>query len=291
MTVESEHNTDSHAARSVKSKSSSPTMRSSIVRKGASIYASVRKRTRPNTCTCSCRRKDNNKTITFIPPSFEHSPPPSPFAQFTCDDVPSRDIVPQRSPTAPNMHPMSSTFSDLASDDESRYSGDESRKDSEAARYLRQFQSQSAEATRTSWRPRYNRASTSTTGFSIAPSLSHTPSHTPTSTASASLAYSPSRPLPMRNNPYNSYASRSIDLVTPFVTAPTTAPPSLKDSSLKSQATLSTTTGVAAAEMMYEKKQSLPPASPGQGSLRQLFRFSEMQAPPSLAEARRPGWP
>ncbi|KAJ9667087.1 hypothetical protein H2201_002922 [Coniosporium apollinis] len=238
-------------------------------------------------CSESCRRKDNNKPVVSTPYTSENSPPHTPFANFTFDDLPVHNIVPQRSPTAPNIHRMSSTFSE-ASEDEHMYSGDESRmsKDTEAARYLRQFQSQDGSSTRT-WRPRYNRSSTSTAAYSTAPSLSHTP----TSTASASLPYTPStRPLPLRQNPYNSYGSRSIDLVTPFTAAPTTAPSSLRDYSLKSVATAATSAGVVEAGLLYEKKSSLPPASLSQGSLKQLFRFNEMQAPPSHTEARRSPW-
>lgn len=263
-------------------------MRSYIARKGASlrgiIYQPV---VQSDTSTRSCRRKDNNKTVTFIPYTSEHSPPHTPFANFTFDDLPVHNIVPQRSPTAPHMHRISSTFSE-ASEDEHMYSGDESRmtKDTEAARYLRQFQSQDGSSTR-AWRPRYNRSSTSTAAYSTAPSLSHTP----TSTASVSLPYTPStRPLPLRQNPYNSYGPRSIDLVTPFAAATTTAPSSLRDYSLKSAATASTSAGVVEPGLLYEKKSSLPPASPSQGSLKQLFRFNEMQAPPSHSEARRPPW-
>jgi hypothetical protein len=142
--------------------------------------------------------------------------------------------------------------------------------DSEASRYLRQFQSATAMAETSSRpvRPRYNRASTSQATFSAAPSLSHTPA----SSVSFSMPYTPStRPLPPRTNPHSlSYGSRSIDLVTPFTHAATT-PSSSPQYSLKSTPVSRTSTGTVEGKILYEKKSPLPSASPASGSLKRLF--------------------
>lgn len=240
----------------------------------------------------SCRRKDNNKTLSY---STDQSPPPTPLQTFAFDDFPVRDIVPQRSPTASNPNHLSYSS---ASEDDSMYSEDEQfkrptmkRLESEAERYLRQFHASEAQVEHSTPRPRYNRSSTALSAMSQAPSLSHSP----TSTAGMSFPYTPSttsRPLPPRSNPFStSYKySRSIDLVNPFAITPivpTTAPSSLhyqshnRRQSLKSGAGAQTSNGFAEGEMLYEKMMMSATPSPGHGSLKQLFKFNEMQAPPT----------
>jgi hypothetical protein len=215
----------------------------------------------------SCRKKDNDKTVSY---QADYSPPLTPFANFSFEDFHFRDIVPPRSPTQPRSQRSSCAFSELSSDD-NMTSGDERlRKESEASKYLRQFQSatqSAAETTVRPTRPRYSRASTSQVTHSAAPSLSHTPA----SSISYSLPYTPStRPLPPRKNPYSSsYASRSTDLVTPFTYA--TAPSSPPQYSLKTPPISRTSTGAAEGEIMYEKKSPVPSVSPANGSLKQLF--------------------
>ncbi|OCK81090.1 hypothetical protein K432DRAFT_416285 [Lepidopterella palustris CBS 459.81] len=218
-------------------------------------------------CSESCRKKDNEKTLSY---ALEHSPPPTPFSNFSFDDMPIRDIVQPRSPTTTRSQRSSCAFSEVSSDDNA-VSGDEKlRKGSEASKYLRQFQSATAmaETSARPTRPRYHRSSTSQVIMSVAPSLSHTPA----SSVSISMPYTPStRPLPPRNNPHSSsYGSRSIDLVMPF-TAATTAPPSLTQYSLKSAASSRTSIGLVEGEILYEKKSTIPTASPANGSLKRLF--------------------
>ncbi|KAF2730680.1 hypothetical protein EJ04DRAFT_36700 [Polyplosphaeria fusca] len=221
-------------------------------------------------CSESCRKKDNEKTVSY---PAEYSPPLTPFANFSFEDLHFRDIVPPRSPTQPRSQRSSCAFSEMSSDDNTASSDERLRKESEASKYLRQFQSANqatqagAETTVRPQRPRYNRASISQATFSAAPSLSHTPA----SSISYSLPYTPStRPLPPRTNPNSSsYGSRSIDLVTPFTYA--TAPSSPPQYSLKSAPVSRTSTGAAEGEILYEKKSPVPSVSPANGSLRQLF--------------------
>ncbi|KAL1638312.1 hypothetical protein SLS56_000120 [Neofusicoccum ribis] len=237
-------------------------------------------------CSESCRKKDNTKTITFEP-----SPPPTPyFHRFSFDDVsPSRDIVPPRSPTQAPSKRLSYGFSET-SDDEAPEWNEKESKESEATRYLRTFSSTDITAQRS--RPNYHRSSTSTvvSTTSTTPSLSHTP----TSSVSISMPYTPSnRPLPRRNPHGSSYGTRSIDLVNPFTIAaqPTTAPSSFTQWSLKSGPSCKTSTGVAEGELEWFEKKIPDAASPSQGSLKQLFAFSAMQAPPSsTASTMRPSY-
>jgi len=236
----------------------------------------------------SCKRKDHNK-----PPNYSmtpvDSPPPTPFVTFTSDDVHYHDIVPQQSPTLANNR---YSYSE-ASEDEIVTSEDERsnhhRRDSQAARYLRQFQSPASLSERSNRtpRPHYNRSSTSNAAFSNAPSLSHTPA---SSTASTSIPYTPSaRPLPPRTNPHStSWSSKSVDLVTPFTKCSSMHMTSVRGpdsfttlTGLKTHpiSTTTTATGTAAGEMLsYEKKASIPSISPGQGSLKQLLISTETPA-------------
>ncbi|OCK89407.1 uncharacterized protein K441DRAFT_667493 [Cenococcum geophilum 1.58] len=217
-------------------------------------------------CSEICRKKDNEKILSY---SSEHSPPPTPFSNFSFEDLPIRDIVAPRSPTAAPSQRSSSAFSEASLED-STLSGDERlRRDSEASRYLRQFQSTTAmaETSGRQTRPRYNRSPMSMVTMSAAPSLSHTP----TSSASMSMPYTPSnRPLPPRSNPHSSsYGSRSIDLVMPFTA--TAAASSLSQYSLKSAASSRTSIDAVEGEILYEKQSTIPTASPANGSLKQLF--------------------
>ncbi|KAF1812595.1 hypothetical protein P152DRAFT_343413 [Eremomyces bilateralis CBS 781.70] len=158
-------------------------------------------------CSEKCRKQDCNSTWM----SYVHqSPPASPFSTTEFEDMaPVRDIVPQRSPRAPGL--VSRVSETSISSDEQEQSHEQERKsrsprksvsrqDSEAARYLRQFQSSSSIA-----RPQPNR---STTSASLTPSLSDSPSSTPGTNVAFSFpyqttsAFSPSaRPLPPRVNP------------------------------------------------------------------------------------------
>ncbi|KAF1997103.1 hypothetical protein P154DRAFT_298641 [Amniculicola lignicola CBS 123094] len=218
-------------------------------------------------CSESCRKKDDEKPLLY---HLDHSPPPTPFSNFSFEDLHFGDIVPLRSPTATRSQRSSCAFSELSSDDNTTSVDEKLRMDTEASQYLRQFQSAtSAETTvRPYGRPRYNRASTSQTTFSAAPSLSHTPA----SSISFSMPYTPScRPLPPRTNPHSSsYGSKSIDLVTPFpyaATAPSTPPQYSLKSAPISKTSMSTISG----EFLYEKKNFIPNMSPANSSLKQLF--------------------
>jgi hypothetical protein len=197
----------------------------------------------------------------------------TPFSSFHADDMHFRDIVARRPPTAPPSKRSSMVVSEMSSD-ENALSGDErpqpTRTESEASKYLRQFQSATAtvETSVRPDRPRYNRASTTSQAtFSAAPSLSDTPA----SSVSYSMPYTPStRPLPPRTNPHiSSYGSRSIDLVTPFTVATTASSP--PQYSLKSNPVSKTSPGTVEGEILYEKRSPLPPAAPVHGSLRSLF--------------------
>jgi hypothetical protein len=226
----------------------------------------------------------------------------TPLQQFTFDDFPVRNIIPQLSPTVNNSKRFSySSFSE----DEGLYSEDEAQNSdvlsrySEAAHCLRQLQPSEETHHSSTPRPKYNRSYTALSTMSNAPSLSHSP----TSATGMSFPYTPSstqRPLPSRINPFStSYKdTRSIDLVNPFALTsrhpiPTTAPSSLHHRSRhdsvqydhKASATAQTSQGFAEGEMLvYEKERVIgSPMRDGHGSLKQLFRFSEMQAPPTHA--------
>ncbi|KAF2126108.1 hypothetical protein P153DRAFT_369463 [Dothidotthia symphoricarpi CBS 119687] len=218
-------------------------------------------------CSESCKKKDTEKSLTY---SYDHySPPTTPFANFTFDDFQFRDIIPQRSPTQSHSKRSSCAFSDDLSDDNTTPSDEKSQRlDSEASRYLRQFQSStySPETTRPV-RPHYSSTSTSQFSFGAAPSLSHTP----TSSYSFSLPYTPytsatTRPLPPRTNPHtSSYASKSIDLVTPL-----TAPSSPKQYSYKAPPISRTSASTIEGELVYAKSP-VPSMSPANGSLGRLL--------------------
>lgn len=236
--------------------------------------------------TYSCRRRDHSKSLSSA--STNQSPPLTPITTLPFEELPVRDIVPQRSPTSITNNRYSSSslseYSVQSTDDEKRRSL--ISQDSDAARYLRSFYSAEAQAEMVSRtpRPRYNRSSTSVSHLSTAPSLSQSP----TSTDPMSMPYTPStRPLPPRYNPFSSsYCARTIDLVNPFATvqptAPTTAPSSLTHAhSLKSRPVSGPSMELVEGDVMYEKRASIATSSPSHGSLKQLFRFSEMQAPPS----------
>jgi hypothetical protein len=203
-------------------------------------------------CSESCKKKDTEKSLTY---TYDHySPPTTPFANFTFDDLTFRDIVPQRSPTQSDSKRSSCTFSDLSSDD-----------NTDASSYLRKFQS-AADPVRP-YRPRFNRSSTSQLSYSAAPSLSHTPA----SSVSYSMPYTPAttRPLPPRTKPSHSgsYPPKSIDLVTPL-TAPST-PPSPKYSH-KTPAISRTSISTIEGEIVYAKSP-IPEPSFACGSLGRLL--------------------
>lgn len=215
----------------------------------------------------------------------------TPLQQFAFDDLPVRDIVPQRSPTVTNSNRFScSSYSEdegHCSEEEWRYSNTTHRY-SDATNYLNKLRSEDIFHSSTP-RPRNNRSYTALSTLSNAPSLSHSP----TSTTGMSFPYTPSstsqRPLPSRINPFStSYKdTRSIDLVNPFALTssrhpvPTTAPSSLHhrhDSAQyerKASATAQTSQGFAEGEMMnYERVGGPIRSVEGYESLKQLFLFS-----------------
>jgi len=221
---------------------------------------------------------------------MNQSPPLTPLQPFSSEDLPVRDIIPQRSPTAITNNRYS--YSDL-SEDSLQFSEDDRRRpvrnvqDSEAALYLRSFHTVEAQVEMMSRtpRPRYNRSSTSIAGLSTAPSLSDSPS----SADALSMPYTPSnRPLPTRYNPFSSSScsTRTADLVNPFAIVqpvmPTTAPSSLSHPySFKSRAVTSQSADLAEGDVAYDRRGPISSSSPSHASLKQMFRFSEMQAPPS----------
>lgn len=262
--------------------------------------------------THRCRRKDNAKVLEYN--YGGDSPPMTPLQQFSFDDLPVRDIIPQRSPTVTNSKRLScSSFSEDEANyfEEASHPGEMQHRYSDATYYLHQLQTEDSHHSSTP-RPRYNRSFTALSTMSNAPSLSHSPT---SSTAGMSFPYTPSsttqRPLPSRINPFStSYKdTRSIDLVNPFaLTAsrhpiPTTAPSSLHhhprhDSAYQTSsrrdsaqygnpsAGAQMSLGYAEGELMsYDKAGSPVGEMQGEryGSLKQLFRFSEMQAPPQNA--------
>jgi hypothetical protein len=213
--------------------------------------------------TCSCRKKDTEKSFTY--PLEHYSPPTTPFTNFSFEDFHFRDIVPQRSPTQPESKRSSCAFSDISSDDNTWSINEQSQAmHSEASKYLRQFQSATYSAdTIRSHRPRYSRASASQVSFSTAPSLSHTPA----SSVSYSLPFTPAttRPLPPRYSTAHSYGSKSIDLVTPV-----TAPSSPKSYSVKTTPISTTSTSTIEGEIVYAKSP-VPSLSAANGSLGRLL--------------------
>ncbi|KAF2715115.1 hypothetical protein K504DRAFT_496998 [Pleomassaria siparia CBS 279.74] len=218
-------------------------------------------------CSESCKAKDNEKSLSF---QYDHSPPYTPFGNFSFEDLHFRDIVTPRSPTALHSKRSSIAFSDLSADDNVTLSDEKQRLDSDASRYLRQFYSGTAptETAVRFHRPRFSRASTSNVNFSTAPSLSHTP----TSSISFSLPYTPStRPLGPRTNPHStSYGAKSIDLVKPLTCASSTTPSSPPHYSLKSAPVSKTSISNIEGEIMYEKSP-IPSVSPANGSLGRLL--------------------
>lgn len=219
-------------------------------------------------CSESCRRKDTEKQLSY---PFDYSPPMSPSHAF--HDYHFRDIVAPRSPTQIASKRSSTALSDMSLDENTTTAAsdlEKSKQDSEASRYLRQFQATTFPSDTTpTVRPRYsghNRSSTSNTACAT-PSLSHTPA----SSVSYSLPYTPAtRPLPPRN--YSSYASKSIELVTPWPYS-TTAPLSPPKYSMKSAPTIERTSSTIEGEMIYEKSP-IPSISPANGSLGRLLATS-----------------
>ena len=233
----------------------------------------------------------------------------TPFSTtFSFEDLQSApDIVPKRSPTSADLRRNHYSFSSTAEEDFPQSKRERRphliREDSEASQYLRQFHSADREAKRTS-RPRVHRSAISQPAISIAPSLSHTPgSYTTTGT---SVPYTPrslnivnsstnTYPLPSRNHPHSaaSYGAKSIELVTPFSMLAMTAPdtPTHPLPGLKTSPTTATThAGWVEGEMMRYEKKSLAlirekaasdTGSAGKGSLKQMFAFEQMRAPPS----------
>ena len=218
-------------------------------------------------CSELCKKKDHEKTLPYY---SDYSPPSTPFANFSFEDLHFRDIVAPRSPTTLPSKRSSIALSEPSSDDNATLSDEKQRLDSEASRYLRQFYSGTIAPTITNVRPprpRCTRASTSHITFSATPSLSHTPA----SSVSFSLPYTPStRPLGPRTNPHStSHGAKSIDLVTPLVYA-SAMPSSPPQYNLKSAPISKTSTSHIEGEIMYEKSP-IPSVSPANGSLGRLL--------------------
>ncbi|KAF2100612.1 hypothetical protein NA57DRAFT_74214 [Rhizodiscina lignyota] len=264
-------------------------------------------------CSESCKRKDRDqKTVYSVE---QHSPPLTPYTRtFSFEDLPNvPDIVPKRSPTSANMSQNRYSFSSL-SDEDHPHSSEEDRRPqlplqhSEASRYLRQFHYTNGMTTideAKPSRPRLHRAAQSQNAISIAPSLSHTPAsymtsgmsmpYTPQSINTANY-FSNAHPLPSRHHPHSaaSYGAKSIGLVTPFTTMTAPETTSQRILGLKTSPTTATSshTWVEGEMMQYEKKsldmireRSLSAsASASKGSLKKLFAFEEMSAPPSRSE-------
>jgi ECL1/2/3 zinc binding proteins len=239
-------------------------------------------------CSEACRRKDTNKPLSTstssVGSAHHHSPHSSPatpsasFKEFGGFSGSFRDILPQRSPTAVTPNRFSYTSLSSAADSEvesyehehSEYSDSgpmlsmtptrprlTPRSDSEAARYLRQFQSPSMQA-ETPTRQARHRSSKAYSRSSTANSIiaSRTSSQTPSPSSSPSsgqaafdrppsrkdsasagfavhsssnLLYSSStgasttvpygQPFPPRTNPFysSSYGAKNISLVTPLL--------------------------------------------------------------------------
>lgn len=253
----------------------------------------------------SCRLQDSqDQSLPLF--KTDISPPPSPYALSHADTLPTRDIVPQRSPSnypaaSPNSTTQSST-ADLrpSTTDPTRKSrrGSAPRKNSEAARYLAQFGSLDTT------RPTYSRSSTMN-GEPI-PSLSHTPNSLASATSPYTLQqYSASsssqRTLPQRQpNPRwssTSFSSRSVGLVTPishassFVTI--TGEQSTKIEGIAhhdfAHSYSYSYKSDLAGPLSYEKKSSFEGSmSPRRGSLKQLFRFEEMRSQPIEGQQTEP---
>lgn len=208
--------------------------------------------------------------------SAQSPPPITPRSGYFDDD--SQDILPKMSPTV--ARPPSLAFSDSSesSISERRPSYHE-RSDSEASQYLSQFQSSTSLSSLSMRRPRYERMHSSS-GVSAAPSLSNTP----TSFASTAPSMPVIRPLPSRKNPYSvSFSSQSVDLVTPILDLGSHRTPSnldLHNLSYRSGASTATAMPITEGEMTYEKKPYGSEASPGHGSLKQLFYHDAIKAPP-----------
>ncbi|CAI6334488.1 unnamed protein product [Periconia digitata] len=216
-------------------------------------------------CSESCRRKDTEKQLSF---PFDYSPPMSP--SHTTSDDHFRDIVQPRSPTHMPSNRSSIIFSDVSWDDNTPTKAsdcEQAKHDSEASKYLRQYQATTFPCDTTptlySRRPGHSRTSTSNTA-SVTPSLSHTPA----SSISYSLPYTPAtRPLPPRN--HSTYASKSIELVTPWPYS-ATAPLSPPKYSMKAAPTIERTSSIIEGEILYEKSP-IPSISPANGSLGRLL--------------------
>ncbi|SMR49199.1 unnamed protein product [Zymoseptoria tritici ST99CH_1E4] len=238
-------------------------------------------------CSEACRKKDISR-----PPSIPSLHAISPFTEspYSPFDLPSGDIMPQRSPTVLRPLSIASSASDfdlssLAAADYSPLTSSPWRRESDdpALRYLDQFSSDLALRRR-------SRTRESSSGL---PSLVHSPSSSYGTVASSSTASSqhhhghvhhhPAPPPPPttttttttmnKRDMYSTshHTSKSIDLVMPYniscsstttTTTETTGngPMSptqlLKDASLKSSAsTLTSFRTVEASDMSYDKRK------------------------------------
>ncbi|EME45120.1 hypothetical protein DOTSEDRAFT_70985 [Dothistroma septosporum NZE10] len=248
-----------------------------IVTPGAVLY-----------CSEACRRKDVSRPTSLQ--SLESVTSPSLVRNTsTYFEQASSDIVPQRSPTV--VRPLSQTFSDHSLFDpnlSSDSSGEsETRRDSDSAHYLDQFYSGFAAASEgqsRSGRPYMHRSSTTTDSYAI-PSLVHSPSSS-YGTVASNASY---RPMINRHHPWNCNCStsKSIDLVIPYPTAPSSPAQLLKDASLKSGASTETSFRVVeAGDISHEQRtprgsrRSSERKMSADRSLKQLFSHDAMKASP-----------
>ncbi|KAF2400624.1 hypothetical protein EJ06DRAFT_556166 [Trichodelitschia bisporula] len=213
-------------------------------------------------CSESCRRRDSS---THIPHIQDHTPP-SPT------HIPTRDILPQKSPTA--LHSPRYTATTPAHTD----SDSDSDTDHPRPPFARHHTSYPPS------RPKHTRAPASFTYSPVAPAVSFAPHSPASSSGSGSLPFTPSmRPLPPRSNPYSTShgLGRSVDLVNPFSASGSGAGyGSAYASAEPGQARRSVYAGHGAEErLVYEKREVA--GSEGEGGLKQLFRFARMQAGPS----------
>ncbi|KAI9659449.1 MAG: hypothetical protein M1821_001707 [Bathelium mastoideum] len=223
-----------------------------------------------------CRKKDQTMSYitTFYP---DQTPPPTPLSSaFTFDELPIHDILPQRSPTSRRSLSLAPSEETSASEDDNSSNSSSTRShhhrhhhhnqhqhhyDSEAARYLRQFQSTNTlhslrHAPHPHPHPAHLRRA-ATNSSSNMPSLANTP----TSSASNSTPTTPAtlRPLPPRANPSVSsvsWGARGIDLVLPVTAYPLPLPP-------PTASTTTATTATTAAPAVVARVAPKRPAETG----------------------------
>lgn len=268
-------------------------------------------------CSERCRRSDTNKPLET--PRSE-SPPSTPKQSHSDDSIVPRKSPTLLSSNRFSYTSLSSaasmndaeydhaepTMSSTAPASGYQPRPAHRRNDSEAARYLRLFHSNpqfAEQQSRSARRPKPTSRASTTSISMRTPSLSHSdgsatasPGTSPTMSnlTGASLPYTYSRPLPPRTNPMysSSYGARSFSLVTPGINDATAGSPEIHHAiggaslpGFKARASISTDVGAERLpstpvdDVKFEKQAVV--GSPDTSTLRSLFRFSEMQAPPN----------